>query len=73
MAARGTMTGEEAARTPFLTLDKAAEVRERIRVALSTEPPLVAEVTRQALDALGVTEGSEVYAAFKATALEPYR
>ena len=46
---------------------------ERIRVALSTEPQLVAEVTRQALDALGVTEGSEVYAAFKATALEPYR
>ena len=29
MATRGTMTGEETARTPFLTLDKAAEVRER--------------------------------------------
>ena len=46
---------------------------ERVRVALATEPPLVAEVTRKALEDLGVTEGSEVYAAFKATALEPYQ
>jgi molybdate transport system ATP-binding protein len=46
---------------------------ERIRVALATEPPLVAEVTRQALEALGVTEGAEIFAAFKATALEPYQ
>ena len=46
---------------------------ERVRVALSTEPPLVAEVTRQALEALGITEGTEVYAAFKATALAAYQ
>lgn len=46
---------------------------ERIRVALATEPPLVAEITRQALESLGVAEGAEVYAAFKATALEPYQ
>ena len=46
---------------------------ERVRVALATRPPLVAEVTRQALESLGVTEGSEVFAAFKATALEPYQ
>ncbi|MGE5926456.1 MAG: ATP-binding cassette domain-containing protein [Gemmatimonadota bacterium] len=46
---------------------------ERVRIALATEPPLVAEVTRQALDALGVAEGTEVYAAFKATALAPYQ
>ena len=44
-----------------------------LRVALATEPPLVAEVTRQALESLGVAEGSEVFAAFKATALEPYQ
>jgi molybdate transport system ATP-binding protein len=46
---------------------------ERVRVALATEPPLVAEVTRQALEALGVAEGTDVYAAFKATALAPYQ
>jgi molybdate transport system ATP-binding protein len=46
---------------------------ERVRVALATEPPLVAEVTRQALEALGVVEGTDVFAAFKATALAPYQ
>lgn len=46
---------------------------ERIRVALATRPPLVAEVTREALGALGLTEGAEVHASFKATALEPYQ
>lgn len=46
---------------------------ERVRVALATEPPLVAEVTRQALEALGVAEGADVYASFKATALAPYQ
>jgi molybdate transport system ATP-binding protein len=46
---------------------------ERVRVALATEPPLVAEITRQALESLGMEEGTEVHAAFKATALEPYQ
>lgn len=46
---------------------------ERIRVALATEPPLVAEVTPQAVHALGLAEGVEVYAAFKATGVLPYR
>jgi molybdate transport system ATP-binding protein len=46
---------------------------ERVRVALSTSPPLVAEVTRYAVEALGLCEGLEVHAAFKATGLVPYR
>jgi molybdate transport system ATP-binding protein len=46
---------------------------ERVRVALTTSPPLVAEVTRHAVEALGLCEGLEVHAAFKATGLVPYR
>jgi molybdate transport system ATP-binding protein len=46
---------------------------ERIRVALDSTPPLVAEVTRHAVESLGLREGLEVYAAFKATGLVPYR
>jgi molybdate transport system ATP-binding protein len=46
---------------------------ERVRVALSTEPPLVAEVTQRAVNALGLEEGALVYAAFKATGVVPYR
>jgi molybdate transport system ATP-binding protein len=42
---------------------------ERVRVPLATEPPLTAEVTRQAAEALGLRPGLAVYAAFKATAL----
>ncbi len=40
---------------------------ERVRVALSTRPPLVAEVTRQSIESLGLVAGSPVYATFKAT------
>ncbi len=46
---------------------------ERVRVALATHPPLVAEVTRQAVETLGLHEGLAVYAAFKATGVIPYR
>jgi molybdate transport system ATP-binding protein len=46
---------------------------ERVRVAVQTQPPLVAEVTRQAADALRLREGMPVWAAFKATGLKPYR
>ncbi|MEP7324909.1 MAG: ABC transporter ATP-binding protein [Gemmatimonadota bacterium] len=45
---------------------------ERVRVALGTEPPLVAEVTQRAVSALGLEEGALVYAAFKATGVVPY-
>ena len=46
---------------------------ERVRVALSTEPPLVAEVTAEAVSALGLRVGAPAFAAFKATGVTPYR
>ena len=46
---------------------------ERVRVALDTEPPLVAEVTAEAVAALGLRVGMPVFAAFKATGVTPYR
>jgi molybdate transport system ATP-binding protein len=46
---------------------------ERVRVALGTDPPLVAEVTQRAVSALGLEEGAMVYAAFKATGVVPYK
>ncbi len=45
---------------------------ERVRVALGTDPPLVAEVTEAAIAALGLREGMLVYAAFKATGVSTY-
>lgn len=45
---------------------------ERVRVVLNTRPALVAEVTREAVRALGLTEGMRVYAAFKATGVRLY-
>jgi len=46
---------------------------ERVRVALDTRPPLVAEITREAVASLGLREGLSVFASFKATGLVPYR
>jgi molybdopterin-binding protein len=43
---------------------------ERVRVVLDTTPTLVAEVTREAIAALALTEGMRVYAAFKATGVQ---
>ena len=40
---------------------------ERVRVWLSTTPPLVAQVTRESAEELGLAAGLEVHAAFKAT------
>jgi molybdate transport system ATP-binding protein len=45
---------------------------ERVRVVLDTRPALVAEVTREAVAALGLAEGEPVYAAFKATGVHRY-
>ncbi|HEY5939759.1 MAG TPA: ABC transporter ATP-binding protein [Gemmatimonadales bacterium] len=45
---------------------------ERVRVVLDTRPTLVAEVTREAIGALALTEGVRVYAAFKATGVQLY-
>ena len=45
---------------------------ERVRVALATRPMLVAEVTREAVAALGLREGMRIHAAFKATGVHRY-
>ena len=45
---------------------------ERVRVALGTVPPLVAEVTREAVAALELREGLVVHAGFKATGVRTY-
>ncbi len=45
---------------------------ERVRVVLRTNPVLVAEVTREAVGELGLTEGTPVFAAFKATGVHVY-
>ena len=39
---------------------------ELVRVSLATTPPLIAEVTREAVAALGLTPGLRVFASFKA-------
>ena len=46
---------------------------ERVRVVLGTTPPLVAEVTREAVGGLGLVEGMTVHASFKATGIRAYR
>jgi molybdate transport system ATP-binding protein len=45
---------------------------ERMRVVLGTRPVLVAEVTREAVAELSLTEGTAVYASFKATGVHVY-
>jgi molybdate transport system ATP-binding protein len=46
---------------------------ERLRVALDTTPPLVAEVTAAGARALGLAPGAMIFASFKATGVEGYR
>ena len=58
---------------PIVELVPEPPFGDRIRVALATSPPLVAEVTRHAVETLRLREGLEVHAAFKATGLVPYR
>jgi molybdate transport system ATP-binding protein len=45
----------------------------RVRVALGTRPPILADVTREAVASLGLREGLPVYATFKATGVRAYR
>jgi molybdate transport system ATP-binding protein len=49
-----------------------APAGDRVRVVVNTRPVLVAEVTREGLAALSLTEGVRVYAAFKATGVHRY-
>ncbi|HET7109782.1 MAG TPA: ABC transporter ATP-binding protein [Gemmatimonadales bacterium] len=46
---------------------------ERLRVALDTTPPLVAEVTAAGARALALAPGVSIFASFKATGVEGYR
>jgi molybdate transport system ATP-binding protein len=57
---------------PVLELIPEPPGGERVRVVLATQPPLVAEVTREAVASLALTEGMPVYAAFKATGVHRY-
>jgi molybdate transport system ATP-binding protein len=58
---------------PILELAPEPPGGERVRVVLGTRPPLVAEVTRDAVQSLGLTEGITVHASFKATGIRAYR
>jgi molybdate transport system ATP-binding protein len=49
-----------------------APAGDRVRVVLNTRPVLVAEVTREGLAGLSLTEGTRAYAAFKATGVQRY-
>ena len=58
---------------PILELAPEPPGGERVRVVLGTRPPLVAEVTREAVAGLGLAEGMLVHASFKATGVRSYR
>jgi molybdate transport system ATP-binding protein len=57
---------------PILELVPEPPGGERVRVALGTLPPLVAEVTREAVAAMDLREGLVVHAGFKATGVRTY-
>jgi molybdate transport system ATP-binding protein len=46
---------------------------ELVRVSLASRPPLIAEVTRQAVEALGLAPGRRVFASFKAAGVQLVR
>ncbi|MEO5618189.1 MAG: ABC transporter ATP-binding protein [Candidatus Eisenbacteria bacterium] len=46
---------------------------ERVRVAITTQPPLVAELTRAAVERLGLVPGRQVTATFKATGVRVFQ
>jgi molybdate transport system ATP-binding protein len=57
---------------PIVELVPEPPAGERIRVVLGTRPMLVAEVTREAVAALALREGLQVFATFKATGVTLY-
>lgn len=64
---------ESSARNVFGGTVEAIEVfGRRARVSLTTEPPLTAEVTLEAIASLGITQGAHVWASVKATQIEVY-
>jgi len=65
-------TAQNIFRGPIVQLVAEPPFGERVRVLLGTTPPLVAEITARAVDALDLREGLPVYASFKATAARTY-
>ena len=65
-SARNTLHG------PIVELAAQPPDGARVRVLVGSEPPLVAEITRQAVEALGLHEGRVVYGSFKASAVTTY-
>ncbi len=59
-------------RGPIVELVPEPPAGERVRVVLGTRPVLVAEVTREAVAALGLREGDDIFATFKATGVTLY-
>jgi len=60
-------------RGPILELVPEPPAGARVRVALGTRPPILADVTRESVASLGLREGLPVYATFKATGVRAYR
>ena len=46
---------------------------DRVRVVVESKPPIVAEVTKHAIETLGLRPGLPVYASFKASGVSTYR
>lgn len=67
-----TGTAQNVFRGPIVQLVPEPPFGERVRVLLATTPALVAEVTAHAVATLGLREGLQVYASFKATAARSY-
>jgi len=57
---------------PVLEMVPEGPEGERVRVVLGTRPGLVAEITREGVAALALTEGMQVFAAFKAAGVRRY-
>jgi molybdate transport system ATP-binding protein len=66
-SARNVLAGEVLEVAPELPAG------ERVRVAIGSDPPLVAEVTRGSAAALGLAPGLRVHATFKATGVTTFR
>ena len=66
-SARNVLAGEVLEVAPELPAG------ERVRVAIGSDPPLVAEVTRGSAASLGLSPGVRVFATFKATGVTTFR
>jgi len=58
---------------PIGDLVPAPPFGDRVRVAVESKPPIVAEVTKHTIETLGLKSGLPVYASFKASGVNTYR